>query len=227
MNYSIKGETLPVLVINLSAGETVKATPGAMGWINEAIEFTSEMDGGLFKGIGRMFAGEKLFFSHFISRANNGLISFPSSLPGKIIPLELEPGQSIIAQKGSYLCSTESINLSVTFSKRFGAGLLGGEGFILQKIAGPGLAFFEVDGECIEYSLAPGETLKIDTGHIAMFESTVTYDIEMVKGVKNILFGGEGMFLARLRGPGEVWLQSMPISKLASKIIPFVPSSGN
>lgn len=225
MTYEIKGADLPVLIMNLGLNESVKGTPGAMGWMNESIEIKTEMDGGLFKGLGRMMAGEKLFFSHFQSRSNVGMIAFPSSLPGKIIPLEMASGQTIIAQKGAYLCSTENVNLSIAFTKRFGAGLLGGEGFILQKIEGPGLAFFEIDGECIEYVLNPGEVMKVDTGHIAMFESTVSYEIEMMKGVKNVLFGGEGMFLAKLRGPGRIWLQGMPISKLAGKIVPFVPVS--
>lgn len=223
MNYKISGDSLPVLTLELEPGEGAKATSGAMGWMNGAVKISTDMDGGLIKGIGRMLAGESLFFCHYRAEGGRVLLSMPSSLPGSIVAMELAQGQSIIAQKSAFMCSSESAGVSVAFTKKLSTGFFGGEGFILQRITGPGMAFFEIDGSVTEYELAPGEVMKVDTGHIALFEDTVSYDIETVRGFKNMLFGGEGLFLALLRGPGRIWLQSMPIAKLAELIIPFVP----
>jgi len=223
MKYEIKGDNLPIVVIELNRGESVFTESGGMGWMTEGIDMSTNMEGGLFGGIARKLSGESLFMTTYTSNVNGSMISFPSSMPGKIIPMELGRGQSVICQKKTFLCAERSVNLEMHFRKRLGAGLFGGEGFILQKISGPGIAFMEIDGEVIEYDLKPGEVLKVDTGHVAMFEPTVDFDIEMVKGFKNIFFGGEGLFLAKLRGPGRVWLQSMPIMNLAREIIPFIP----
>jgi len=223
MNYKISGESLPILTLELAPGEGVKAASGAMGWMNGAVKISTDMDGGFFKGIGRMLAGESLFFCHYKAEGGPGMLAMPSGLPGSIVAMELAQGQSVIAQKSAFMCSEESVGVSVALTKKLSTGFFGGEGFILQRITGPGTAFFEIDGSAAEYELAPGEVMKVDTGHIALFEDTVSYDIETVKGLKNMLFGGEGLFLAVLRGPGRIWLQSMPIAKLAALIIPFVP----
>lgn len=227
MKYEIRGENLPVVIINLDKGESMFTESGGMGWMSEDIEMSTNLEGGLFGGIARKLAGESLFMTTYKSKRDNATIAFPSSLPGKIIPMELGSSQSVICQKKTFLCAERKVKLEVHFRKKIGTGIFGGEGFILQRITGPGLAFMEIDGEVVEYNLAPGEVMKVDTGHVAMFEPTVEFDIEMVKGFKNMLFGGEGLFLARLRGPGRIWLQTMPIMNLAREIIPFVPTGGS
>ncbi|WP_432407292.1 TIGR00266 family protein [Wukongibacter sp. M2B1] len=226
MKYEIKGETLPVVIMKLDRGESIFTESGGMGWMSEDIEMSTNMEGGLFGGIARKLSGESLFMTTYKSKKDNATIAFPSSLPGKILPMELGSGQSVICQKKTFLCAERNVKLEMHFRKKIGAGIFGGEGFILQRITGPGLAFMEIDGEVVEYDLAPGEVMKVDTGHVAMFEPTVEFDIEMVKGFKNMFFGGEGLFLAKLRGPGRIWLQTMPIMNLAREIIPFVPTGG-
>jgi uncharacterized protein (AIM24 family) len=153
-------------------------------------------------------------------------VAFASEFPGKVVPLDLGPGQEIIAQKDAFMCAEKSVDIAVHFRKRLGAGFFGGEGFILQKLTGPGLAFVELDGEIVEYTLQAGQTMLVDTGYVAMYEPTVDFDIEMVRGIKNIFFGGEGLFLARMRGPGRIWLQTMPIYNLARKVASYVQPSG-
>lgn len=224
MNYEIKGGALPVVIMKLNRGESVFTESGGMGWMSEDIEMSTNMEGGLFGGIARKLAGESLFMTTYTSNKDSSTIAFPSSFPGKIIPVELGSGQSVICQKKTFLCAEREVKLEMHFRKKLGAGVFGGEGFILQKISGPGMAFMEIDGDVVEYNLAPGEVMKVDTGHVAMFEPTVSFDIEMLKGFKNMFFGGEGLFLARLKGPGKVWLQTMPIMNLAREIIPFIPT---
>ncbi len=225
MKYEIRGGNLPVVLMELDRGESVFTESGGMGWMSNDIDMSTNMEGGLFGGIARKLAGESLFMTTYTSRANGSTIAFPSSMPGKIVDMRLASGQSIICQKKTFLCAERSVNLEMHFRKKLGTGLFGGEGFILQRVTGPGMAFMEIDGEVVEYELAHGEILKVDTGHIAMFEPSVDFDIEMVKGFKNIFFGGEGLFLAKLRGPGKVWLQTMPIMNLAREIIPFIPTT--
>lgn len=227
MRYEIKGGNLPVAICYLNANETVFTESGGMGWMTDNFDMDTNMKGGLFGGLGRAMAGESLFMTYYTCRGPEGMIAFPSSFPGKIVPLELQAGQSVIAQKHSFLAAENSVKLEMHFRKKLGAGLFGGEGFILQKITGPGIAFCEFDGEVIEYNLAPGQVLKVDTGHVAMFEPSVSFDVQMMKGFKNIFFGGEGLFLAILRGPGKVWLQTMPISNLAGLISPYIPSKSS
>jgi uncharacterized protein (TIGR00266 family) len=226
MKYEIRGGSLPVVLMELQRGESVFTESGGMGWMTDNFNMETNMEGGLFGGIARKLAGESLFMTTYTCTAASGTIAFPSSFPGKILPMTLGSGQSVICQKKSFLCGERSVNLEIFFRKKLGSGLFGGEGFILQKITGPGLAFMEFDGEVVEYTLGSGEVMKVDTGHVAMFEPTVSFDIEMLKGFKNMLFGGEGLFLARLQGPGKVWLQTMPIQNLAKNIIPFIPPSG-
>ncbi|MCD6436551.1 MAG: TIGR00266 family protein [Clostridiales bacterium] len=223
MKYEIKGGELPVVIMNLDKGESVFTESGGMGWMTDGIDMSTNMEGGLFGGLARKLSGESLFMTTYKSSSNESEIAFPSSFPGKIIPHELKSGESIICQKKSFLCAERSVKLEMHFRKKLGTGLFGGEGFILQKITGPGTAFMELDGSIIEYDLKAGETLKVDTGHIAMFEPSVSYKIEMLKGFKNVLFGGEGLFLAILQGPGKIWLQTMPVQNLAKEIIPYIP----
>lgn len=187
------------------------------------IEMKTDTKGGLMKGLGRMLAGESLFMTTYTCTSGTALIAFANEFPGKIIPFDLSEGESIICQKDAFMCAQDSVALSMLFRKKLGAGFFGGEGFILQKITGPGKAFVELSGEVTEYTLTEGQQLRIDPGHIAMFEPSINYDITRIKGISNMFFGGEGLFLATLTGPGKVWLQSMPLGNLANKIISKMP----
>ncbi|OPL09277.1 MAG: hypothetical protein AVO33_07375 [delta proteobacterium ML8_F1] len=222
MKYEIRGSTMPVVMMSLESGESVFTESGGMGWMSDTVEMSTNLEGGLFGGLTRKLSGESLFMTTYTARGT-AHIAFPTSMPGNIIAMELKNNESLVCQKKSFLVADRSVTLEMHFRKKLGTGLFGGEGFILQKVTGPGQVFFEIDGETVEHVLAPGERLKVDTGHIAIIEPTVDYSIEMVKGFKNILFGGEGLFLATLTGPGRVWLQTMPIQNLAREIIPFIP----
>jgi uncharacterized protein (TIGR00266 family) len=224
MKHKIKGDDMQILDIALNEGEEIYSEAGAMAWMTGNINMDSYMKGGIGGGIGRMFTGESLFMAKYSPSGGEGSISFAPAFPGKILPVEIKEGREIICQKDSFLAAEMSVHMKVEFKKRLGAGLFGGEGFLLQRLHGDGLAFVEIDGEVFEHELAEGEVMKIDTGCIAMFESTVSYDVERVKGIKTMLFGGEGMFLAILRGPGKIWLQSMPASSFARRIVPFLPA---
>lgn len=226
MKYKIRGTTLQIADLELDAGEAVFTEAGGMCWMSPNMEMQTSTRGGLMKGLGRMLAGESLFMVTYRCTEGTGLISFASEFPGKIIPMSLGEGQTIIAQRDAFMAAEDSIKVEMHFRKKLGAGLFGGEGFILQKVTGPGTVFFEVAGEITEYNLQEGQTLKVNPGYIAMFEPTVSYDITTVKGVKNILFAGEGIFLATLTGPGKVWLQSMPVSVLAGKLSRYIVVRG-
>ena len=176
---------------------------------------------------GRAFSGESMFQNRYTSMGGPGMIAFASCFPGCIRPFQIAPGQEIIAQKSAFLASTSGVELSVFFQKRIGAGFFGGEGFIMQRLSGTGMAFVEIDGELVEYTLEPGQKLIVDTGNVAGFDTTVDIDIQQVPGLKNKLFGGEGLFNTTLTGPGRVWLQTMPISGIAQSVAPFIPSSGS
>lgn len=227
MRYEIKGDSLPVVICHLDNGESLVSEGGAMGWMTDGIHMDTNMKGGLLGGLGRAFSGESVFLNTFSAKGGNQHIAFPSSFPGKIVDLKLNPGQTIIAQKGAFLAGTSDVRLEVAFKKKIGAGFFGGEGFILQKITGPGTTFLEFDGHVEEYDLSSGETLLVDTGNVAMFEASVAYDIQMVKGIKNIFLGGEGLFLTKLTGPGKVYLQSMPIQNLAGQLARFFNTGNN
>lgn len=188
---------------------------------------TTDTRGGLMKGLARSLAGESLFLTTYTCQGNGALITFTPEAPGSIIPLELAAGESRICQKDAFMVAESSVSLEVHFRRKLGAGLFGGEGFILQRITGPGLAWVEIAGEVRSYTLNAGQSMKVDPGHIAMYEPTITYDITRVKGVRNILFGGEGLFLATLTGPGRVWLQSLPLANLAQKLAAYLPSKGS
>ncbi|NLY09487.1 MAG: AIM24 family protein [Tissierellia bacterium] len=225
MNYSIEGGALPVLRVFLEPGETMISESGGRAWAKGPILTEASSEGGAKKALGRMFSGESLFMSKYTAQGP-AEIAFTSSFPGRILAMELGPGQSIIAQKSAFLCGTYGINLSMFFQKKLGAGLVGGEGFVMQKITGPGLVFLEIDGYCVEYDLAPGEQIVADTGVLAVMEETCSMDVQMVKGMKNVLFGSEGLFDTVITGPGKVYLQSMTMPNIAKLIGEFIPSKG-
>jgi uncharacterized protein (TIGR00266 family) len=227
MKYSIQGGQLPVAVCELESGEEMFTESGGMSWMSDNVAMSTNMEGGLMKGLGRAFTGESIFMASYRAEGGPGLIAFASSFPGSIVALNLAPGQSIICQKRSFLAAQRSVTLSLHFQKKLGAGFFGGEGFIMQRLTGPGVVFVEIDGAAMEYDLAPGQRMKVDTGHVAMIQDSVSLDVTSVKGFKNIFFGGEGLFLTTLSGPGHIWLQSMPIANVARSILPFIPSQGS
>lgn len=228
MEYKVIGTTLQAVIVELDPGETIFSESGGMAWMSSNIAMqTSGRGGGLGGALGRMVSGESLFLVEYTSQGGKGIVTFASDFPGKIVPIHLGEGQSMICQKTAFLCAEKNVKLEVHFRKRLGAGLFGGEGFIMQKISGPGVAFVCLDGEIVEYTLGPNQVLKVDTGHVAMYEPSITFDVEMIKGFSNVLFGGEGLFLATLKGPGRIWLQTMPTSNLAKAIIPYIPKSSS
>ncbi|HNS52777.1 MAG TPA: TIGR00266 family protein [Anaerolineae bacterium] len=226
ISYRIQGTTLPVVTIELEPGETIYSESGGMSWMTGNVEMNAGSGGGIGKMFRRALAGETLFITDFFVRSGRGVVAFASEFPGQILPFDLGEGESLIVQKDAFMCAEKSVDLDLSFRKRLGTGLFGGEGFIMQRLTGPGLAFIEVDGEVVEYSLAAGEMLQVDTGHLAAIEPSVDFDVTMVKGFRNILLGGEGLFLASVRGPGKVWLQTMPMAKLARKVAQFMPQVG-
>ena len=224
MKYEIIGQTVPAVEITLNSGETIVSQSGGMTWQTDGIQMSTNTNGGLMKGLGRMFAGESLFMNMYTALKQDSKITFASTLPGQIVPINLSNFPSgIIAQKGAFICSEKDVNLKITLSKKFSAGLFGGEGFILQELSGNGTAFLEVDGDMVEKNLAPGEILKVDTGNVVAFEKSVSYEIETVKGLSNIFFGGEGLFLTKLVGPGRVILQTQNFNDFAGRIISKIP----
>lgn len=222
MKYKITGSVMQLVNIDLEQGETIFSESSAMVWMSENMKMDTKAKGGIMSGFGRMLSGESFFLTEFTPENGPGVISFAGEYPGKTIPVELKAGEEMIMQRDAFLCAESSMSLSMHIQKRLGAGIFGGEGFILQKLTGPGTAFVNFGGDIIQFDLEQNQKLKIDTGCIAMYEPTVTFEITRVRGVKNILFGGEGIFLATLTGPGKVWLQSMPINTLAAKIAQFI-----
>ena len=227
MKTEISGEFLPVLTCKLQKGEQVYTETGGMSWMTPNIKMETNTNGGIMKGLGRAFSGESIFMNTFTAEKDEEEISFASSFPGKILEFDLQNGESIICQKKAFMCAEKSVDMKMHFRKKLGAGFFGGEGFIMQKITGPGKAFLELDGGIVKKELAQGEVLKVDNGYVAAMTEGVKLDITTVKGVKNIIFGGEGLFLTTLTGPGTVWLQSMPISKLAGTIYPYLSIPSN
>ncbi|MCJ7701259.1 MAG: TIGR00266 family protein [Anaerolineales bacterium] len=227
MEYKIFGTVMQTLDITLAQGESVYTESGGMAWMRGNIGMETNTRGGVMAGLGRALAGESLFLTTYTCNSAKGLIVFTPEVPGKVMDIQLAQGQSLICQKDSFMCAQDSVKLEMHFRKKLGAGLFGGEGFILQKITGPGMAFVEIPGEVREYDLQEGAVMRVDPGHIAMFEPTVTYDISRVKGLKNIFFSGEGLFLASLKGPGKVWMQTLPLSNLAAKLARYMPTKGS
>lgn len=222
MQYSIEGGSLPAVIISLNAGEKLISEVGGRTWSRGDVTTETTSNGGAGKALGRMLTGESMFMSTYTANGP-AEIAFTSSFPGRIVARQLGPGESVIAQKSAFLCASYGTQLSVYVNKGVGKGLFGGEGFLMQQITGPGIAFFEIDGYCKEYDLAAGERIVCDTGVMALMDSTVSMEIQTVKGLKNKLLGGEGMFDTVLIGPGKVCLQTMTVASLASLIIPFIP----
>ena len=222
MKYEIKGGEFPVVVCSLADGEAMITERGSMVWMSPNMRMETR-GGGLGKMFSRAFSGDSMF-QNIYTAEGDGVIAFGTSFPGRILPLEVGADREMILQKRSFLASTPGVKLEITFNKKLGAGLFGGEGFIMQTLTGRGLAFVEIDGDVIEIDLGPGEELIADTGNVAGFESTVRMDIRQVPGLKNKFFGGEGLFNTLLTGPGRVWLQTMPVSGLAAAVMPYIPT---
>ena len=227
MNYEIKGGNLPVVICTLQPGETMVTESGAMSWMSPNMKMETGAKGGLGGAFGRMFSGESIFQNRYTAQKDEGLIAFASSFPGEIRAVDIVPGRSIVVQKRGFLACTEGVELSVFFQKKFGTGFFGGEGFIMQKLSGHGMAFLEIDGSAVEYTLAPGQQIIVDTGNLAMVDATCQIDIQTVRGAKNVLFGGEGLFNTVVTGPGRVVLQTMALPAFASALIPYLPAKSN
>ncbi len=225
MNFTIEGEPLPVVICNLEAGETMITEKGAMSWMSQNMKMDTSSNGGIGKMLGRAFSGESLFQNRYTAEGGPGMIAFSSSFPGSIRPFQISPGNEIVAQKSAFLASTEGVELSIFFQEKIGSGLFGGEGFIMQRLSGNGTAFLEFDGYIKEYELGPGQSMIVDTGYLAAMSGSCSIDIQTVPGLKNIFFGGEGLFNTVVTGPGHIWLQSMPVAQLAGAIRPFIPTS--
>lgn len=223
MQYKIFGGSMPAVSIRLDTGESIYTQSGGMAWMQDGITMETNMRGGFGKSLGRMFSGESLFMATYTAQ-RPAEITLAASLPGEIRAIELQPGREYIAQKHAFLCATQGVELGARVNN-MRTGLFGGEGFVLQHLSGTGLAFLELDGTIVEYLLAPGERMIIDSGNVAFFEAQVGYSTEMVRGFKNVLFGGEGLFLTTLTGPGRIWLQTLTASEIAGRLIPYLPAS--
>ena len=221
MQYEIRGGSFPVVICQLQSGEKMITEKGSMTWMTPNMQMETK-GGGIGKMFSKAFSGESMFQNIYTAQGGPGMITFGSSFPGKIVPIEVKPGNDWILQKSAFLASEASVNLDIFFNKKFGAGLFGGEGFIMQRLSGSGIAFAEIDGELIEYELKAGQQMIIDTGYVAGFQDTVSIDIQQVKGMKNKLLGGEGLFNTVLTGPGRIWLQTMPIPGVAGAIQPYI-----
>lgn len=224
MEYKIVGEPLPVVICNLEAGEAMITERGSMSWMSPNMKMETTSNGGFGRALGRMFAGEAIFQNRYTAMGGPGLIAFASSFPGCIKAFQIAPGREIVVQKSGFLASERTVELSVFFQKKLGAGFFGGEGFIMQKLSGSGTAFVEFDGHVVEYDLRPGQSIVVDTGYLAAMDASCSMEIQSVPGVKNALFGGEGLFNTVITGPGHIYLQTMPISNVAGAIRPFIPT---
>ena len=222
MQYQIIGEPLPVVICTLEAGEAMLSESGAMSWMTPNMNMETSSAGGIGKMFGRMLSGEKLFLNRFTAGGSAGTVAFASSFPGSIRAFDISPGNEIIAQKSSFLASATTVEMSVFFQKKLGAGFFGGEGFIMQKFSGAGIVFIEIDGSAMEYDLAAGQSMLVDTGYLAAMSATCKLDVRAVPGLKNMLFGGEGIFNTVVTGPGHIILQTMPANQLAKTLKPFL-----
>ena len=228
MKYEILGKTVPAVEVTLNKGEGMYTQSGGMAWQTEGIKMATNARGGVMKSLGRMFSGESIFMSSYTAEVDNAKIAFSATVPGDVIPVDLsKTPDGLVLQKGAFLCAEENIELKIELTKRFSAGFFGGEGFILQKASGNGTLFLEVDGDPVIKELGVGEVLKVDTGNVVAFESSVSYEIETVKGLGNIFLGGEGLFLTKLKGPGKVIIQSQNFMDFAGRIAALIPPRGN
>ncbi len=227
LKYEIEGGSLPVVICYPEAGQTICTQSGAMSWMTPNMHMETNSGGGIKKMLGRLLSGDSIFMNEYTPQAGSGMIAFAASFPGSIIPFEVTPGNGLIVQKSGFLAMEKGLELSMYFQKSLGAGFFGGEGFILQKITGEGMVFVEIDGYCKEYTLEAGQSLIVDTGYLAAMSETCQMDIQSVRGIKNALFGGEGIFHTRITGPGKVYIQSMPIINTAQRLIPYLPKSSS
>lgn len=228
MEYRLIGQTVPVVEMTLNKGDKVYTQSGGMAYESEGITMSTNARGGVMQSLGRVFSGESIFMANYTADVDGATIGFGSTVPGSVMPIDLSKlPDGIMIQKGAFLCAEDSVETKVAFTKKFSAGLFGGEGFVLQKATGSGNLFLEVDGDIIEKQLQPGEVLKVSSGNVVAFDSNVSYEIETVKGFKNILFGGEGLFLTKLTGPGKVILQSQNFGDFANKLIPYMPKTSS
>lgn len=227
MKYQIQGDTLPVVICTVDAGESMVTEGGGMSWMSPNMQMQTTTNGGIGKAFARMFSGEKMFQNIYTAQGAEGMIAFASSLPGSIRAFNIEPGREMIFQKRAFLASERGVTLSTYFQKKVASGLFGGEGFVLQKVSGNGVAFAEFDGHVVEYDLQPGQQIVVDTGHVAAMDASVKMEIKSVPGVKNALFGGEGLFNTVLSGPGKIYLQTMPIANMAGALRPYFPASAD
>lgn len=225
MKYHIEGETLPVVICELEAGEKMVTEGGAMSWMSPNMKMETTTNGGIGKALGRAFSGEKMFQNIYTAQGGPGMIAFASSFPGSIKPFQISPGNEMVFQKSAYLAGEIGVTLSVHFRKKIAAGLFGGEGFIMQKTTGQGIVFAEFDGHVVEYELAAGQQMVIDTGHLAAMTATCGLDIQTVSGAKNMFLGGEGFFNTVITGPGRIWLQTQPLANVAGVLRPYLGSS--
>jgi len=223
MKYSISGDNLQLVTLEIGPTEKIYAEAGSMVYMSGNIGMEAKMRGGFLKGIGRKFAGESLFLTEFTSVGGSGLVSFGGNAPGTIMPVVLTGGKEFLVQKDAFLVAEDAVDMSIAFQRRLGAAFFGGEGFILEKLSGNGTAFIHACGDFVEFDLQPNQILKVDTGSVVGWDGTVGYDIERVKGIKTMFFGGEGIFLTTLRGPGKVVIQSLNLGNLAHALIPFMP----
>lgn len=234
MDHKIIGTTMPVLEVTLEPGESVVAEGGELSWMTSSIELHTAASGkagakGMFGAVKRAVAGGTLFMTEYSAVGAPGLVAFATKVPGQIKPLELDGTQQYMVHRGGYLCGLPSVTLEIGFQQKLGAGFFGGEGFILQRVSGTGSAWIELDGEVVEYDLPAGEVLRVHPGHVGLFDGSVSFEIERVKGIKNMLFGADSLFLAKLTGPGKVFLQTLPLANLAAAIARYLPndSDGN
>lgn len=225
MKYEIIGKTVPAVEFTLNRGESIYSQRGGMTWQTDGINMKTNARGGVMKSLGRMFTGESIFMNTYTANVDGAKVAFATTVPGDIVSVNVGENNGFTVQKNSFLCAEPGVDMSIAFTKKFSAGLFGGEGFVLQKAKGNGMLFLEVDGDPVERILAPGEVLKVDTGNVVGFESTVSYEIETVKGLGNIFLGGEGLFLTKLVGPGRVIIQSQNFGDFAGKILGMMPKN--
>ena len=225
MDYKISGDNLQLVTLNIDPGEKIYAEAGTMVYMSANMQMEAKMRGGLLKGLGRKIAGETMFLTEFTSTGGKGLVSFGGNAPGTIKALDISDGREFLVQKDAFLVAEDAIELSIAFQRRLGAAFFGGEGFILEKLTGKGKVFIHACGDFVEFDLKPDQVLKVDTGSVVGWDGTVSYDIQRVKGIKTMFFGGEGIFLTTLKGPGKVIIQSMNLSNLATALSPFLPHS--
>ena len=224
MQYQIQGQPYPVVILTVELEETVRCQKGAMAWMTPNMEMQTK-GGGIGKMFSRALTGESMFQNEYTAKGGPGMIAFASALPGEIMPIQVTPDKPIVAQKSAFLASESGVSFELFFQKRLAGGFFGGEGFLMQKFSGSGMLFLEIDGSVVAYDLAPGQSMMVDTGNLAAMESTCTLDVQTVKGVGNVLLGGEGLFNTKVTGPGRIWLQTLPLSNMASALAKVLPSS--